>query len=154
MRSCAGNQMLMEASPLVIGYGNTLRGDDGIGVIAAQELAILLPDVHVELTQQLMPELMEPISRAAKVVFIDAALDGIPGTVTYQLVSPDRDVLFTHTISPSGLLAGAKALYGTAPSAFLITVTGEKFDLDETLSDMIWAVLPTVIAMAQKLLII
>ena len=43
---------------LVIGYGNTLRSDDGVGVWIAGQLAVLhLPNVDVRTCHQLFPEL-------------------------------------------------------------------------------------------------
>ena len=71
---------------LVIGYGNALRGDDGAGYIAAELLRerIQNPAVEVFSLHQLAPELMEPISRARQVIFLDAAIMGRAGR--YQRV--------------------------------------------------------------------
>ena len=61
---------------LVIGYGNTLRGDDGVGPKVAEAVeALQLPGVRTLVCQQLSPEHAEPISRARVVVFVDAAVD-------------------------------------------------------------------------------
>ena len=63
---------------LVIGYGNVLRGDDGAGFLTAELLRDKLrdPDIEILSQHQLLPELMEPISRAARVIFIDATVSG------------------------------------------------------------------------------
>lgn len=62
------------AHTLIIGYGNPLRGDDGLGWHVAQRLAAVLPQhrARIEVCHQLTPELAEPISRADLVIFIDA----------------------------------------------------------------------------------
>lgn len=113
---------------LIIGYGSPLRGDDAVGLEAAGGLGGIA--VH-----QLMPELMEPISRADRVVFIDAGCDGEPGTISERVVEPAvSGTPFTHHVSPEVLLAGARDLYGRCPPAVLLTVTGADFELGNPLS--------------------
>ena len=51
---------------LVIGYGNTLRSDDGAGVIAATRLAEKSSTHQVIAVQQLTPHLAENIASAAR----------------------------------------------------------------------------------------
>lgn len=75
---------------LIIGIGSTLRRDDGLGPDLARSAADALPADLIVVTQ-LTPELAEPISRAGRVVFIDAAEtpDARPGTITTQIIAPD-----------------------------------------------------------------
>lgn len=114
---------------LIIGYGNPLRGDDAFGYRAAERISGAIA-VH-----QLTPELMDPIARADRVIFLDAATDGTPGEIRRRPVLPAEDGRpFTHHATPESLLAGAQALYGRAPEATLITVTAATFDLSEALS--------------------
>jgi hydrogenase maturation protease len=121
---------------LIIGYGNPLRGDDGFGYRAAERIPGALA-VH-----QLTPELMEPIARADRVIFLDASAEGAPGEVRRRRVHPSSDPrAFTHHFTPESLLAGALALYGHAPDAVLITVTGADFSLSESLSPAVQAAL-------------
>ena len=65
------------ARALIIGYGNPLRGDDGLGWRAAEQLAEIIPQSEAEVIacHQLTPELAEPISRARLVIFIDMSLE-------------------------------------------------------------------------------
>jgi hydrogenase maturation protease len=117
---------------LVIGYGNPLRGDDGFGYRAAERIPGAIA-VH-----QLTPELMDPIARADRVVFLDATAEGVPGEIRRRRIEPSvSGGAFTHHSTPEGLLAGACALFGSAPEAFLITVCGANFDLSHTLSPAI-----------------
>jgi hydrogenase maturation protease len=114
---------------LIIGYGNPLRGDDGFGYRAAERIPGALA-VH-----QLTPELMDPISQADRVLFLDASAEGIPGEIRKRRLTPDPDArAFTHHCTPESLLSGAQALYGRCPEADLITVSGANFDLSDTLS--------------------
>jgi len=73
-----------EVPSLVIGIGNPLRGDDGIG----WRLAALMParaGLAVRCRQQLTPELAEELASVERVLFLDAWLgpDG-PGVEGWQ----------------------------------------------------------------------
>ncbi len=58
---------------LVIGVGSDLRRDDAVGRHVAEVIeAMALDHVSVLVTTQLVPELVEPISAADRVVFVDA----------------------------------------------------------------------------------
>ncbi len=122
---------------LVIGYGNTLRGDDGAGFLAAELLRDRLHDPEIEILgqHQLTPELMEPISRAAHVIFIDAAVSGRAGKVHRIPLRPAPACAgFTHHATPESLLAGAQSLYGHTPEATLYTIAGQSFETGQELS--------------------
>jgi hydrogenase maturation protease len=116
------------ARALIIGYGNPLRGDDGFGWHAAIRLRddITDPEIEVLALHQLTPELMEPLSRAERAIFIDAAW---PAPAACRASSA-----FTHHLTPAALLAGAQTLYGHAPEAVLLTSPGENFEFGEGLS--------------------
>ena len=124
-------------STLIIGYGNTLRGDDGAGILAAELLMARVHDPEIEILgqHQLTPELMEPISRAAHVIFIDAAVSGRPGKVHRIPLRPAPVCSrFSHVTTPESLLAGAQSLYGHTPKATLYTIPGRSFDTGQELS--------------------
>ena len=71
---------------LVIGYGNTLRSDDGVGAkVAAAVAELALPGVVALVLHQLTPELAETISEARAVVFVDAAVDAATEVQVRQL---------------------------------------------------------------------
>jgi hydrogenase maturation protease len=127
---------------LIIGYGNPLRGDDAFGYRAAERIPGAIA-VH-----QLTPELMDPISRAGRVIFLDAAADGgEPGEIRRRPLIPAAAATdFTHHATPESLLAGALALYGRAPEALLITVNAATFDLSDTLSPEVQKALDSILA--------
>ena len=124
----------MAADALVIGYGNTLRGDDGIGPAVAEEVAALgLSGVRVIVAHQLTPELAAELANARLAVFIDAAVSGEParavriqGTVVGEMT--------THVANPCGLLALCTAVYGRCPEAWLVTAAGADFEVRDGLS--------------------
>ena len=144
------------AHTLIIGYGNPLRGDDGIGPRAAELLSDegvmrppLLPEgVQVLVCHQLTIELAPQIAEADRLILIDAHATGEPGSVQQCILTPaipDSSNL-THHIDAQGLLAAAQMLYGHAPETMLFTVSGGSFDYGEALTPAVAAVLPELLA--------
>lgn len=121
---------------LLLGYGNTLRRDDGAGVRAAEELSRLVPGADLVLRQELQLDLAVTIAQYEEVFFLKAAATG-DREVRAVPVTPDPSILNTgsHTCSPGALVALCRSLYGRSPSrATLVTIPGETFDFGETLS--------------------
>jgi hydrogenase maturation protease len=134
---------------LIIGYGNPLRGDDGIGWRVADQLAALTGDAATVLTvHQLTPELAEPISKADLVIFVDACYAGQPGSWTCETIRPDQEspAAFTHYFGPANLLGYAKAIFDAKPSALLISVAGASFDCGDQLSPAVAGIIPEIVA--------
>ncbi len=139
-------------SCLIVGFGNPLRSDDGLGLKAAAamegELASSstctssrssssLADVVVLAGQQLTPEMSEAVGRAGRVLFLDASHAGAAGEI--RLLRIRRDPAFepgslSHDLEPSSLLELAARYYRAEPEAWLLTLTGENFELGERLS--------------------
>jgi len=120
---------------LVIGYGNTLRGDDGVGPRVAEAVgALRLPGVNTLICQQLSPEHAEPISQAGRVVFVDAAVDG-PSEVQLRVLEPGETTqLMAHAADPRTMLALARDVFGHAPKAWWLTIPAKDFGFSEQLS--------------------
>ncbi len=100
---------------LVIGYGNPLRADDGLGCHVARQIGHHLRGderVSVVACHQLDPDTTEQIAAAEFVIFVDACTDGEPGTITQTTVLPDPEFIgkFGDGMTPATLLATAKAL--------------------------------------------
>ncbi|MBI5669256.1 MAG: hydrogenase maturation protease [Chloroflexi bacterium] len=137
------------ARTLIVGYGNPLRADDGLGWHAAQQLAerIERDDVAIVTCHQLTPELAEAVSQVDLAIFIDAACVGEPGTFRCEEIQPDSraHVDFTHRFDTPALLACAQVLYGSCPRAVLCSIAAESFDLTEDLSNAVQAALPTLV---------
>jgi hydrogenase maturation protease len=123
------------AGLLVIGYGNTLRSDDGVGPRVADAVAALaLPGVRVLACPLLTPELADPVSQARIVVFVDAAVDA-PREVQMRKQAPaDTSQIMAHAASPATLLALARDVFGHAPEAWLLTIPVEDLGIGEELS--------------------
>lgn len=139
---------------LLIGYGNPLRSDDGIGWRVTQwfEENVKNPSLEVQTYHQLTPDLADDIHRVRRVVFIDAREGGEPGTIHCEELHPAEipESAFTHHVTPQTLLAYSQSVYGSAPQAFLITVTGAEFGYGERLSETLESILPQVISTIQN----
>jgi hydrogenase maturation protease len=120
---------------LIIGYGNTLRSDDGVGPRVAEAVAALnLPGVRTFTCQQLSPEHADPISQAQAVVFVDAAVDA-PEAVQLRPIEPGETTqLMAHAADPRTMLALARDVFGHAPRAWWLTIPAVNLEFSETLS--------------------
>jgi len=132
---------------LLIAYGNPLRSDDGIAWRAAEELRYRLPSTtRIVCVHQLTPELAEDISLADLVVFLDASTHGQPGVPRCQAVCAEsREINFQHHFSPQEILGFCDRLYSAKPSAFLISLPGEKFDHGQEFSQSAVRAVPFVV---------
>jgi hydrogenase maturation protease len=139
---------------LILGYGNPLRTDDGLGWRAAEELTLKVSgsDVEIRACHQLSPELVDLIKEVDTVLFIDAARDGEPGELRFMPIVPNSAApRFTHQMSPASILGWTRTLHGKCPRAFLISVSGGCFDLGEKLSPVVAATLPRLTALVGQL---
>jgi hydrogenase maturation protease len=123
---------------LVIGYGNTLRGDDAVGY----QIAEIIEDmnwvgVNAIACHQLMPELAAAIAQTETVIFVDAAIapSSADSDVAFTCLNPDETLAFTtHAATPPALLALTRWLYDAAPVAYQLTVPAFNFEMGEPLS--------------------
>jgi hydrogenase maturation protease len=134
---------------LVIGYGNTIRSDDGFGRRAAERLSALAPEgVRVIASHQLELEMAELLRDCAAVVFVDAARSAPAGALRCRRVQADADgSVMTHHLTPEALLALAAQLWNAQPPAWALTIAGARFTLGETLSPAVEVRLPYVVAL-------
>ncbi|MGA2495004.1 MAG: hydrogenase maturation protease [Roseiarcus sp.] len=145
----------MTGNALIVGYGNPLRGDDGVGQAVARAFAgkDALDGVEAIACHQLTPELAERFAAAARVVLIDAAAGSEAGRVSVMPLQPAPAPASTlgHHVEPAQLLHMAQALYGRSPEAYLVTVGVGSLELGEGLSPPVMAALPEVIATVRRL---
>ncbi len=136
-RSGGGDRLKAELQLLIIGYGNTLRRDDGVGVRLAEAATKLeLPGVTAITRHQLLPELAEPISQAEAVVFVDAAAEPVE-KVELRRINPapgGSAQILAHATDPPSMLALAKQMFGRAPKGWCLPIPVEDFGFGEELS--------------------
>lgn len=129
---------------LVIGYGNTLRQDDGAGHLLAEAIFAGCQqrqlDSRLIKTHQLVPELAADIAqpKVTAVIFADVRAEASPPAqkdISIELLQPTgSDQSSGHHVAPGTLLLYAQALYGHQPPGWLVTVPGINFDHGEELS--------------------
>jgi len=123
---------------LIIGYGNTLRGDDGAGVQVAEIVSEWeLPNVRSLPVHQLTPELAEAIAGAKLAIFIDACSSSKFRQLQVRSLTVEEDYgisATTHSCDPRSLLQIAQFLYGNAPPAWWLLIPSTNFEFTEELS--------------------
>jgi hydrogenase maturation protease len=125
------------ADILVIGYGNTLRRDDGVGPRVAEEVAAMaLPGVRTLACPLLTPELAEAVSQARLVIFVDAAVDAPREVQLRKLAPADSSQIMAHAASPATMLALARDVFGHAPEAWWLTIPVEDLGIGEEFSPL------------------
>lgn len=122
------------AGVLVIGYGSVLRRDDAAGRHVADEIDRRAPaGVTVVTTTQLVPELVEPIAAAERVVFVDASIDH--RDVVVRPLGTASASGGSHHATPAELLGLAASLGLRCPPAFVVEVPAFDLSLGDGLSD-------------------
>ncbi len=125
------------AGLLVIGYGNTLRRDDGVGPKVAETVAAMgLPKVRTLACALLTPELAEPVSQASVVLFVDAATDAPREVQLRKLAPAASSQVMAHAANPATVLALARDVFGHAPEAWWLTIPVEDLGIGEEFSPL------------------
>jgi hydrogenase maturation protease len=116
---------------LVIGYGNTLCGDDGIGPwVADQITAWNWPEVRSLSVHQLTPELSADMAQVDQVFFIDAYIPegGTASARLKPIPAAASQSCMDHLWLPNSLLSLTKQLYDAEPVAYHILIPGCQFE--------------------------
>ncbi len=152
----------MKDKTLILGLGNTLLGDEGVGVHSVRYLREACPDLaDVNLVDggTLSFALAGPIAEARNLIVIDAAqLDGAPGTLRcYEGAEMDRFVRdrrirSAHEISLSDLLTIAQLSEELPRHRALIGIQPQRMDWSDSLTDPVRKSLPIVCERVRELL--
>ena len=120
---------------LIIGYGNTLRSDDGVGPRLVEAVGTLrLPAVRTLICQQLSPEHSGPVALADAVIFVDAAVDAPHEVQLRELIPGPAAQLLAHAADPRTMLAFARDVFGHAHRAWWLTIPAVNLEFGEALS--------------------
>ncbi|MGA3373585.1 MAG: hydrogenase maturation protease [Terracidiphilus sp.] len=139
---------LTQARCLILACGNTLRGDDGVGLWLAEWAERRFadqPGVRVLASFQWTPDLAEDVARAGSVLFIDCSVDSAPGSIKLTPVepAPPGHGHSTHQLDAAELLALARNFYNSLPrEAQLLTIGAGSTELGEGFSAPVKAALP------------
>lgn len=133
-------------SVIAIGYGNTLRSDDGAGQKVVEIVDLWkLPQVRSLCVHQLTPELAAPIAEVELAIFVD-----VYPAIEQTEIEADRSLrviqiypfsdrekvpeINTHQADPQTLLQLANLAYGHAPIAWWILIPALNFEFGEEFS--------------------
>lgn len=121
---------------LLIGIGNSGRGDDGLGWAFLDRLQDTGEFAGpCEYHYQLQVEDAERVSRAQHVVFVDASRETLPGGFAWRACRAERRFEFsTHALAPGAVLQLCESLYGRAPRADVLAIEGREWELGADLS--------------------
>jgi hydrogenase maturation protease len=139
---------MTQARCLILACGNTLRGDDGVGLWLAEWAEQRFsdqPSVRILADHQWTPELAEDVANAESVLFIDCSLASPPGAINFTPVEPAEAgrKQSTHHLDASQLVALARDLYGSLPlKAHQLTIGAGSTGLGERFSPAVTATLP------------
>jgi len=142
----------MTTGPLVVGIGNPLRGDDGVGWAAADVVAAdpRMRRARVVTVPGLTPELALEVHDASVVVVVDAGAPGpTPGAITVDEVRTTSEAHWplrqSHALDAAALRSLAVDVYGRAAPMVTGTVASSRFDHGEGLSSEVAAAIPAVV---------
>jgi len=149
----------MRDKVLVLGIGNYLMGDEGVGVHLARSLQLFpLPlSAGVEVVDGGTGgfHLLDYFNQFGTVIMVDAALDGLPvgtiRTIRPKFASDFPRAMSTHDIGMKDLV-NALQLLGKMPDIWLITVSIESIQQQGIeLTPSIAATMPALIKRVDKL---
>ena len=125
------------AKILIIGIGNTGRGDDGLG----WNFADLVKDLghewlDVEYRYQLQIEDSSLVGKYGTVIFADATQSPLENGFSVKACIPATHYFFSsHLQSPETILYLASELFSQGPSAFAVAISGNYWELKSGLTD-------------------
>jgi hydrogenase maturation protease len=120
---------------VVLGFGNPLRGDDGVGWRVAEAAAQRWPGRLVVRTgQQLVPEWAADLIDADVAYFVDASLEVEEAELEVVPIDAVSAPIHGHALTPGQLLLLTRAAFGRVPRAFVLHVPAANFDFGDTLS--------------------
>lgn len=139
---------------LIIGIGNPLCADDALGCHAVERLRSRLDEaagIRCETRHQYLPEMSEWLADSDLAIFVDADARARTGEICERelVLVPGPTPSMTHYWTPEALLSCARAWFGHAPRAVLISMGAASFDAAEGVTPAVAAALPDLIARIQ-----
>lgn len=129
-----------QSSTLIIGVGNTSRGDDGAGIAVARELQKRVPEVRTIEQSGEGASLMDSWKDAATVFLVDATQSGAsPGTIhrfdVHAAPIPSHFFHYsTHAFSVAEAVELARVLNQLPPRLIVYGIEGKDFSAGVGLS--------------------
>lgn len=145
---------------LIYGIGNQGRQDDGLGIRFIEELEAIKDksasnwffDVTLESNYQLNVEDALMVSEHSFILFIDATYESLEGKAfALRRLKPSSDIAFsTHGLGFETILAITEQFYQKTPQAFLLTLPGQNWEIQDQLSPFAESHLATALTCFKK----
>jgi hydrogenase maturation protease len=125
----------MDKRTLIIGIGNSSRGDDGLGWKFLDDVATR-EGIDLEYRYQLQVEDAALISGYDVVIFVDAMARPLSGGFLFAPCVPEQSASFTtHRLAPGSVLWLCRELFQVMPNAYVMAIEGKQFELGQPLSE-------------------
>ncbi len=148
----------MNSQILIIGIGNTFRGDDSAGILSARILKGQIPEgVTVMERRGEGLDLLDAWEGFSTVILIDAIkANAEPGTIrSFDLSKcelPKEVGCSTHTVSLADLIELGRELNQVPKILMLFGVVGEQFGVGEKMSLSVEEALPKLVSEVQNVI--
>jgi hydrogenase maturation protease len=125
----------LEKQILIVGIGNMLRSDDGVGAYVCEKIEQLkLPGTTTIIVQQLHVEMIEEMTYYDHVILVDAAATSDILQFEPLQENPQQTLSSSHHINASFIQTLSQKLYNKTLSIYLCAIPGSNFDTGDTLS--------------------
>jgi len=122
----------------VVGVGNTLRSDDGVGMFICTELEKAnIQGLSIITTHQLHVELVEDLKTFGTIIIVDAGINPNNEVSFYPITEQDcTSIHSSHNIDATLLFSLLQNLYPSDRRFFVCEIQVQNFELGENLSSM------------------
>ena len=128
--------MIKIKKTVIVGVGNTLRSDDGVGIFICSELEKSnLSSLSVLTTHQLHIELVEDLKEYETIVIIDAGANPKSEVSFYPITEQKSNGIHSsHNINATLLYSLLQKLYPSDRSFYVCEIQVQNFELGNELS--------------------
>ena len=120
---------------LIIGIGNTLRSDDGVGAYVCTSIDKMnLPGVTIDIVQQLQVEMIEEMTHYDHIILVDASTAN--DTIQFEPLQETlhQTVSSSHHINASLVQTLSQKLYNKTLSIYLCAIPASNFETGDSLT--------------------
>jgi hydrogenase maturation protease len=128
--------MDIKKTTCIVGIGNPLRSDDGVGAVVCQQLEEKkIPGLAVVITQQLDIGMTEDLSKFERVIFVDASLN--EETISFQQLTSENNQpqSSSHHINAALLVNLTRQLFSTNTQFYMCAIGAHNFEMGNGLSE-------------------
>ena len=136
MKNLKTDPIAIGSCMLLVGIGNSGRGDDGLGWEFVERInALGFDSLDCEFRYQLQVEDAALISKYDVVVFVDATHDKLrSGFQMSRCISAPHSFFTSHAEAPGAILYLANELYTRFPKTYTLAISGTEWELQTSLS--------------------